>query len=367
MNILKLQKKIAPLLFPLGAGYAALMAARRKAYGLGLVYMYQPSCPCISIGNISWGGSGKTPVTEWFLDWAEIRGLKAAVLTRGYKGNTGGQPLLVEADTPALFSGDEPLMLAQRHPKARVLAFPRRSDSAQFAETAFSPDLFLLDDGMQHLGVQRHIEIVLLRPQDLDQEWNRVIPAGSWREGKSALSTASAFCIKVAPESFAALRPLAEKRLSSLGVPLFSFSLKPKGLVELGRGFSEGKPASYVSLPGDAAYILASAVGHPAQVEETVSAYLGRPPQAHVKYPDHHYFTEGDVLSLSALDLPVVCTMKDAVKFEPLLCHMERAHISRFLALDTAPVFGPALFTSKTFTQWWEERWNALRRHNGKK
>lgn len=360
MDLLKLQKMLYPLLAPLGAGYAALMSARRSAYKNGLFSAYQPGHPTISVGNISWGGTGKTPLTEWLLDWAAQKCLNAVILTRGYKGKPGDIPVLVKPDMPPEITGDEPLMLAGHHPEAKVLVHPQRRKSAEFAETGLSPDLFILDDGMQHLGVRRDIDIVLLRPEDLSSQWNKVIPAGSWREGKRALSAASCFCIKAGPDEFRLLETPTRNRLEGFGVPLFSFTLTPKGLFELGIQSDNSETTAYVDFDKKRPYILTSGVGNPCQVQKTVTLFMGREPERHIVYPDHHAYCEDDILNLSAQDLPVICTAKDAVKLAPLLYHRERVHTPAFFALDTAIEFGPALFTDRTFPQWWDERWARL-------
>ena len=142
------------------------------------------------MGNISWGGTGKTPVVGWLLGWAAQKKLKAVVLSRGYKGKPPALPFLVEACGSPLESGDEPLMLAKLFPGASVLVDPVRSRAVRFAEKTLSPGLFVLDDGFQHLGVSRDLNILLLTPDDLGAGWNRVIPGGTWRENSGALADA---------------------------------------------------------------------------------------------------------------------------------------------------------------------------------
>jgi tetraacyldisaccharide 4'-kinase len=313
------------------------------------------------VGNIAWGGSGKTPFVGWLLAWAERRGLKAVVLTRGYKARPGKEPLLVRGDSPPDRAGDEALMLARAFPRADVLAFPDRVRAARLAEQRLLPDLMILDDGMQHLAVRRDVDIVLLRPEDLREDWNRVIPAGPWREGADSLTCASVFAVKAGDEEFAHLRPLAEARLTGFRRPLFSFTLVPTGLRPLFPGMLfSGKEENADASPLEPErcfgrpYILFSGVGNPAGVATTAVRLLGRPPERHFVFADHHRYSLRDARALLAgasASLPIVCTAKDAVKIAPFAAFFGAVPV---WVLETRLEFGPALFTDAGFVDWWE-------------
>ena len=392
MNSHDVYKSLSPLLRPLSLPYALLMAKRRKLYERGVLPSFIPQCPCVAVGNIAWGGTGKTPFAAWLLDWAGQRGLKAVVLTRGYGGNPGKKPLLVRAGTGAEQAGDEPLMLAQSFPEASVLVYPKRSESARYAHNHLDPDLLILDDGMQHLGMGRHADIVLLRPEDLEGGWDRVIPSGSWREGASALSAATVFAIKADAEELARLAPVAEKRLSAFGKGLFSFTLVPSGLRRLlnkdahhhtsGRApecppcAEAGQAAEHsqdrraqedspLHIPEqeyhDRPYILVSGVGDPTLVEESATRVMGRPPLQHFDFEDHHPYSAADVqaiVKLSAAPLPVVCTAKDAVKLQEF---REDWGNTPVWVMETELRFGPSLFSDHSFPQWWQNWWDTRR------
>ena len=366
MDLKKYQNMLAPLLAPLGCGYRAVMARRRRQYATGRLGSYRPGVPVISVGNIALGGTGKTPVTSWLLDWAALRGQRACVLSRGYGGKPGPVPLRVTAQTPVARCGDEPLLLARAHPKASVLVFPNRSHAARLAETELAPDLLVLDDGMQHLALQRDVNLVLLRPEDFEAaEWGRVVPHGFWREGEEALASASAFLVKATAEQFSCLVPLAEKRLAPFGRPLFSFALHPVGCVPVVPGTASICPKA-ADLPGGLAaeYILATGVGNPAQALQTATDFMQRPPLRHVQFPDHHAFTNADLATLSREGRLVLCTEKDAVKLAPLLEGVGpdavqghgQAHGPGFFALRVQAHFGPSLFSAPSFAQWLEEQ-----------
>lgn len=356
MNLLSVYKGLRPVLRPFGTPYSLLMRTRRSLYGAGRLDSYTPECPCVSIGNIAWGGTGKTPFVAWLLRWAAQEGLKAVVLSRGYGGKPGKEPLLVTPTTLPEHCGDEPLMLARAFPEAGVLVFPRRAQSARFAEAFLKPDLLVLDDGMQHLGVGRDLDIVLLRKDDLEDDWGRVIPAGVWREGESALAAASAFAVKVAPEEAVSLAPQIHARLARFGKPVFSFFPIPAGVRRLfgnGEGGNGLVPAEeFPTGP----YILLSGVGHPEGVEESAKRLFGRAPVQHFSFADHHPYSASDiqaVLKMTAVPLPLVCTSKDAVK---LSAFAELLHNTPVWVLESELTFGPSLFTDESFAGWWARR-----------
>ena len=181
MNPLSWQKRLRPLLTPVSLLYRRILAARRAKWENEGSPAFRPVCQCVSVGNIAWGGTGKTPVVDWLLGWSEARGLRAVVLSRGYKAQPPELPLHVSPSRTPGEAGDEPLMLALEHPSAAVMVDPDRRRSGRWAEERLSPDLFVLDDGFQHVKVRRDLDIVLLRPDDLGDGWGRVIPAGAWR------------------------------------------------------------------------------------------------------------------------------------------------------------------------------------------
>lgn len=354
MNTATLQQRLGFALRPMAAVYGAAVRLRAARYGSKFFTSFRASCPVISVGNISWGGTGKTPVVDYLLDRTGEAGLRTVVLTRGYKASPPELPFLVRRNGDPREAGDEPLLLARRHPETMIIVDPKRSRAAAWAEANASPDLLLLDDGMQHLAMARDIDIVLLKADDLLDGWNKVIPAGTWREDASALARAHAFCIKADSAVFSAIVPVAESRLAALARPLFSFSLQPTGLVRLAP-YGENSPETASGL-GSQAYILLCGTGDPAHVAATAEAFLGRPPSASIILSDHHHYTSEDAIRTAKIGKPLVCTAKDAVKLIPLLPHFGDVPV---WILDVRTVFGPALFTTQNFDQWWRSRLDA--------
>ena len=354
-----IQNALAPLLLPLSVLYGAAAGLKRRLTKRGILKSWRSPRPCIAVGNISWGGTGKTPVTDWLLSWADGRKLTAAVLTRGYGAKPSHLPLKVEGGTPASECGDEPLMLARRHPRAIVVVDPERSRAGQSLADAL-PDLFLLDDGFQHVRVQRDIDLVLLDQDDVrlphapgrhPSNWGRIIPAGSWREPERALHDASAFLIKAEPEDWPTLVPALEQRLRKFPRPVFAFRMAPEGLRPLDADpASPALPAEAVSGP----YVFATGIGDPEQARRTVAAFMGREPQAMLDFPDHHDFRQ-EKETLEASGLPIVCTGKDAVKLAPLGLSVP------CFALDVKAEFFAAL-GAEHFETWWEQAFDALPR-----
>ncbi|MEF2144224.1 MAG: tetraacyldisaccharide 4'-kinase [Desulfovibrionaceae bacterium] len=355
MNVEYYQNLLRPLLAPMGLLYGSAMRLRRKLYESGVLSSWRPDAVTVSVGNIGWGGSGKTPLTSWLLDWARSRGFRSLVLTRGYGARPEKYPHLVKPGHLAEEAGDEPLMLCRQHPDATIVVDPERSRGGRWAMERLTPDLIVLDDGFQHLGVRRDADLVLLKPEDLAHGWNRVIPGGSWREDATALARADAFLMKAAPERFQKMTPFFRQRLLGMDKPVFSFSIVPRGLVRIVDGARQERfePQSYM---------LVTAVGDSAQVERTAIRYLGASPREHLAYPDHHAFTRNDVRQIEQAAVRrqcshVLCTPKDAVKLGP----MAREYFWTFdLDVEFGPSWNSRHESGGRFEAWWDARFNAL-------
>ncbi|MDP3426254.1 MAG: tetraacyldisaccharide 4'-kinase, partial [Humidesulfovibrio sp.] len=317
---------------------------------------WRPPCPSISVGNIGWGGSGKTPLCGHILRWAGRREEHGVLLTRGYGAKPKRLPLLVTPGADPAQAGDEPLLLAKSHRLARVVVDPRRKRGGAWACERFDPDFVLLDDGFQHLPVARDIDLVLLTPHDLLEGWGRVCPAGSWREGESALDQASAFLIKVVPGKQPGLAEAIATRLQPLGKPIFTFALKPKGLARVDGSGRAG------DLDGED-YILATGIADPAQVAATAAKLLGREPRQVLAFADHHAFTQADVARIrdaakEQSGAHVVVTAKDAVKLRLL------DSAGSFWTLRTEVRFGPRYNADAEFDDWFGARFDELAGHH---
>lgn len=297
--------------------YSRLMDLRATIFELGLSPRWKAPVPCISVGNIRWGGTGKTPLCQWLLGWAQEQGLRPALLTRGYRARPPFLPFHVRPDSPVDQAGDEPLLLARSTPQARIIVDPRRIRSGPWAWRKWRPDLFVLDDGFQHLAVQRDLNLVLLIPQDLDQDWNQTIPRGPWREGAQALHRADAFLLKTFDPLTPRLKRLMTQRLAGFAKPVFLCFATPRGLTNLISGEHR------LSLP-DAGYALVSGIANPFSLERTAQTLLQALPVRHFAFADHHEFSLEDLSRIirqaGAQGIKhLICTAKDATKIQPLL------------------------------------------------
>jgi tetraacyldisaccharide 4'-kinase len=172
---------------PLSAIYAGVVSARNALYDRGVLRARGLQGGVISVGNISAGGSGKTPFVMLLGELLKTRGIKFDVLSRGYGRKSKGVRLVDPAGLPQEF-GDEPLLIARKL-QAPVIVGEDRYEAGRFAESKFGAQLHLLDDGFQHRALVRDFDIVLVTPQDAK---DRLIPAGRLREPLSALRRADA-------------------------------------------------------------------------------------------------------------------------------------------------------------------------------
>jgi tetraacyldisaccharide 4'-kinase len=187
------------ILIPCGHLYAFIGRVRVWMYDKGFLSAFKAHVPVISVGNLGVGGTGKTPVVSWILDLLHQHGYRAAVISRGYASSpgagakkkarrveTGGQNGRVHA---AVTYGDEPVLLALRHPETPVVVSSRRADGVRYVQKYHEVDVIVLDDAFQHLALERDLNLVLLDAcHPLGN--GRVLPAGLLRERSSALSRA---------------------------------------------------------------------------------------------------------------------------------------------------------------------------------
>lgn len=185
------------LLIPCGWLYGAINMLRSWLYRKGWLPSYRSPVPVISVGNIAVGGTGKTPLVDYLLRQQIARGRKVAVVSRGYGGEKHSEPQVVCAGSGPLLSaqqcGDEPYLLAQGNPEVVVIIAAKRAAGIRLALEQFAIDLVVLDDGYQHLAVQRDLNLLLL-----DNRYpvgnGQVLPAGLLREFPAAAQRAD-LCI----------------------------------------------------------------------------------------------------------------------------------------------------------------------------
>jgi tetraacyldisaccharide 4'-kinase len=182
-------------LFAISICYGALVQQRNTLYKKGLLQSKRLPCPVISIGNITVGGSGKTPMTIYVAEFIQHLGYSVAIISRGYKGKAekiggvvcDGRMICMGPDK----AGDEPFMIAQRLKTVPVIVGQNRFKAGILAIKEFKPDVLLLDDAFQHFKLHRDIDLVLLDSKEpLGNTY--LFPRGTLRESASALSRGDA-------------------------------------------------------------------------------------------------------------------------------------------------------------------------------
>lgn len=159
--------------------YGSLMSLRTELYRLGWIRRHCVSLPVIVVGNLTVGGTGKTPLTLALIDALRQRGWRPGVISRGYGGSARG-PLRVQADTPASVCGDEPKLIAERSAAPLAVA-RRRHEAARLLQASADVDVLIADDGLQHLALERDIELLVIDGQRRFGN-QLLLPAGPLRE-----------------------------------------------------------------------------------------------------------------------------------------------------------------------------------------
>ncbi len=270
---------------PLTGFYAAIVAARNSLYDHGWLRSRGLSGAVVSVGNVSAGGSGKTPFVILLGGLLKARGIRFDVLSRGYGRKTHGVLLVDPGGLPGDF-GDEPLLIARRL-QVPVVVGEDRYEAGCFAEGRFGAQVHLLDDGFQHRGLARAFDIVLVTPEDAR---DRLLPAGRLREPLRSLQRADAVVL-------------------TGGASAKPFPLQGKIVWRVRRGIvAENLPSRPVIFCG---------IARPQNFLLQLRT-AGVDPVAEAFFRDHHAYTEKDVHDLLELRQRsegdgFVTTEKDAV------------------------------------------------------
>jgi len=282
---------------PLSSIFGLGVRTRNALYDRGLVRTQRLSGPVVSVGNLSVGGSGKTPFVLLLGELLTARGLKFDILSRGYGRKTRGVLLVDPAGSTRDF-GDEPLLMARRL-NVPVIVGESRHAAGALAEQKFGPQLHLLDDGFQHRSLARDFDIVLVTPEDAR---DRLLPAGRLREPLTSLRRADAVVL-------------------TSGASPSAFPLDQKLVWRARRGIA---PTNVPSRP-----VVFCGIARPKNFVAQLRT-AGIEPVAEAFYRDHHAYTEQDVRDLLNLRQRseadgFVTTEKDAINlggylaaFEPL-------------------------------------------------
>jgi len=285
------------LLWPFAQAFRLLTGARAAAYRRGWLRARRLPGKVISVGNLSVGGTGKTPMVLLLAGWLRRRGLHAAVLTRGY-GRRERIPLVINGQgevtkyTPDLM-GDEPILLARRQPDLTIGIGADRfrvAQQIQATEGPFAPGVYLLDDGFQHLQLARDLDLVLV---DASESLARqaVLPAGKLREAPAALARADVIVLTRAGES-PAEETAALIRRHNPRAPVFRAGTRITGAFEAGTHRS----ANLFALKQQPALAFCG-IGNPRAFWDDLRRW-GVNVAGTLAFPDHYRYTIPDFRTL---------------------------------------------------------------------
>ena len=300
---------LAPLLLAEGP-YRLGAWLHRSVYKLGLRRVIRLQPRVISIGNLTVGGSGKTPLVSWLAGELRARGRKVAILSRGVRGSRGAEVNVVSDGERVFFSaaevGDEPVWLASTVPGVPVLAGRNRVALGLRASAVFGAEVLILDDGFQHHRVARDLDLVCVDAR-LGLGNGHVLPRGPLREPRSALSQADAILFTRVP-----VEPGPAPRDVGLppGLPRFGVRIATRGL----RPLQGGELSAPDVLRGQKVALL-TAIARPDRLKREIEA-LGAEVTELRAYPDHHLYTRAEIEALDPTR-QWLTTPKDAVKIPP--------------------------------------------------
>ncbi|GAF58896.1 tetraacyldisaccharide 4'-kinase [Psychrobacter sp. JCM 18902] len=297
------------LLLPISWLYGLITTLRRQAYKAGLLASYRAPVPVMVIGNISVGGSGKTPLIIALVDYLKEHGVKVGVISRGYGGDTSQMPALVDAASLPNVVGDEPCLIVNMT-NAPMAVCPDRKQ-AIITLLAAHPDLqfIIADDGLQHYALQRDIEwIVVDSARGFGNQ--QLLPTGFLREPMSRLQGATV----IYHEPLTTDSVDNDKDNSNLyRANHLTMHLEADALQLL---WQPTLSYSQIDMPKKGCRVHAvSGIGYPQRFFDTLSS-LGFDVVGHA-YPDHYDFELAELLLYT--EYPIVVTSKDAVKIRALL------------------------------------------------
>ena len=300
-------KTLRKLLFPFSLLYGSILALRNLFYDKGWFESKSYSTPIICVGNLSTGGTGKSPMIEYLISFLK-EDYKVAVLSRGYKRKTSGF-LEVLTDSIVENVGDEPLQFKRKFPNIVVAVCANRQEGIE--QIRVKADVILLDDAFQHRKVNASTNILLTTFNDLYIH-DMVLPAGNLRESKRGANRADLVVVTKCPEkhSYAKLQEIQ-----------YILNLKTEQKIYFSKisyddsiyGKSESLPLSYLL---DKNFTLVTGIANPKPLVEFLSKNQYK--FEHKKFPDHHHFSNSEIKQLEGKDI-ILTTEKDFVRLQPRL------------------------------------------------
>jgi tetraacyldisaccharide 4'-kinase len=284
------------VLSALAGGYRGLLGAREWLYGHGVLRSQTLPCPVVSIGNLTVGGTGKTPAVELAVQTLAGLGRRVAIVSRGYRRRTRGIEIVADAASIRLDpadAGDEPFLLARRLPGVPVVVGANRYDAARLAVERFGTTAIVLDDAFQHRTLAKNVEVVMTRAR---KPWGngQLLPHGPLREPLSALSRADLIVASGAERLEDAEEITAAARRYAPGVPVATARYVPVECWEA-RSLQPRPPEDLAGLRLVAFAGLASPDGFARTLEA-----LGVDVAHFATFVDHHWYSAAELAALDA-------------------------------------------------------------------
>ncbi len=287
------------LLWPLSVQFR-LIARIRREFLQRRTRPVAGSPAIVVVGNLTVGGTGKTPALIGLVEFLRGKGLRPGIISRGYGGQHGDYPLIVKPDTPSAAAGDEPVLIA-RVADCPVVVDPNRLRALNCLLAEHKVDVVLSDDGLQHYRLPRDVEICVVDGQRLFGN-GMCLPAGPLREPVSRLESVDFILIN--GESSESLPQLADAA---------RLEMRPRYLINMSNG--EKRPFGGAPFKIGNTIQAVAAIGNPERFYNTLESLPY--PLKKFSFPDHHMFQAED-FTTAGVDQhqPIVMTEKDAVKCE---------------------------------------------------
>jgi tetraacyldisaccharide 4'-kinase len=299
------------LLLPCSLLYWLVVNVRNWFFDIGILKTTKVGVPVISVGNISTGGTGKTPIVEMLME-NFFAGKQIAVISRGYGRNSNGTIIVGDGKgnlASAEISGDEPSQLARKYPDSIIVVDERRVRGSKKA-IDLGAEIILLDDGFQHRYLHRDMNIVVMTVGEIvNGDW--LLPAGNRRETMSSLTRPDMIIVSRCAGKTDLMQ--AAEILKQFHKPVFGVQTKLRSL----RRISTNETIEVRSL-FEKKIVALSGIGNPKSFEQVLSRENVRIIK-HLVFPDHHWFSENDVKSIAESKKQlkadyVITTEKDAVR-----------------------------------------------------
>jgi tetraacyldisaccharide 4'-kinase len=282
---------------PVSKAFRFVLQAREKLYASGVLTTLRLHHPVISVGNLTVGGTGKTPLVIALAEGLRDRGYRPVVLSRGYGRISRGVLVVGSQRSKWENWGDEPFLIKQRLRNVSVVVGANRYEAGRLAEQQQLGNIFVLDDGFQHRRLHRDVDVVTIDPV----EWaagELLLPTGRWREPKASIARANVACVQDVPGA------------SVPEVPIPSFKVRPQ---------IDGIYIEDAQIPPDhfknRAVVAFAGIAKPERFFTALES-VGVQPVRTVRFRDHHHYSARDIEKLGGEML--ITTEKDAVRLRTL-------------------------------------------------